>query len=113
MKTDKFVALCIPLLFANAGCAGNPHEAMKRFADQKDRNVAERENISVFLRPNLLFVVRGVQEIRPGVMEYFFEPKYSWSEAVKCKYIYTVAKDTGTIIGWRYNGKPENCQQNR
>ena len=110
MNAAKLAGLCISLLVAISACAGNALDKMKRFRDQRDQDVAQQENINRFLLPRLLIVVRDVQEVRPGVMEYSFEPKYSWSEEVKCKFILVVAKDTGTIIGWRYNGKPENCQ---
>lgn len=114
MKTDKFAGLFIALLGAVSACAGNPLEAMKRFKDQNDQNVARQKNINLYLKPNSLFVAKDVQEVSPGVMEYSFEPRRYWgNEEMKCKYIFVVAKDTGTLIGWRYNGKPENCQQNR
>jgi len=90
---------------------------MNRFKYWMDQDVAQQENISIFLRPHLLFAAKHIEEVRPGVMEYSFEPEhYYWfgnTEDMKCKFIFVVAKDTGTIIGWRYNGKPENCQQNR
>ena len=78
-----------------------------------DQNVAQHENINGYLSPTSGVALEGVQEVRPGVIEYAFEPRHYWSEEVKCKFIFVVVKETGTIIGWRYNGKPENCLQAR
>ncbi|MBI2779326.1 MAG: hypothetical protein HYX62_06045 [Gammaproteobacteria bacterium] len=110
---NKFAVSCLPLLIAVSACATDHSEAMKRFKAQRDKNVSEKANINDFIGPNKLSVVRDVREVRPGVLEYSFEPRHYWSEEVKCKYIFVVAKDTGTVIGWRYNGKPENCLQAR
>ena len=114
---NKFAVSCLPLLVAVSACATDHSEAIKRFADQMNRNVADHESINGYLRPGLLFVVKDVREVRPGEVEYFFEPEkfYWWGDAekMKCKFIFVVAKDTGTVIGWRYNGKPENCLQAR
>lgn len=110
-SNDKYAVLCALFLLAVSACVSDHSEGMKRFKDQMDQNVAQKEAIDNFLRPNLLFAVKGVKEVRPGVMEYYFEPRHYWSEEVECKFIFVVTKST--IIGWRYNGKPENCRQAR
>lgn len=110
----KFALACIPLLFAISACAGNLDDARKRFVYWMDRDVTEQKNISSYLRPKSGVELEGVQEVRPGVMEYSLKGKrWFTSEEDKCKFIFVVAKDSGTVIGWRYNGKPENCLQVR
>ncbi len=110
---NKFTVPGILLLFAVAACATDRSAAMQRFKGQMDQNVIEQSNITPYIGPNTLDVLRDVQEVRPGVMEYSFESRHYWSVEVKCKYIFVVAKDTSRVIGWRYNGKPENCLQAR
>jgi hypothetical protein len=113
LQIPKAKLISLIILFTISACVGDPIAGMRRFKDQMDKSVAEKDNIDTFLHPRVLSVVRNVQEVRTGVMEYSFEPKHFWSEEGKCKYILIVAKDTGTLIGWRYNGKPENCQNAR
>ena len=115
MKIPKAKLISLIILFTISACVGDPIAGMKRFKDQMDKNVAEKHNIEASLHPPgySILGVRKVEEVRPGIMEYSFEPKHFWSEDGKCKFIFVVAKDTGTVIGWRYNGKPENCQDAR
>lgn len=71
--------------------------------------------VRALLSPTSAVVLKGKQEVQPGVMEYAFEEKkakwFTPAEA-KCRFIVLVEKDTGTMIGWRYNGNPEYCAEN-
>jgi hypothetical protein len=111
LQIPKAKLIFLIILFTISACVGDPIAGMERFKYHKDRAVSERDNINDWLNPRAAVVARDVQEVRPGVMEYSFEPKHSWE--VECKFILVVEKDTGTVIGWRYNGKPENCQDAR
>jgi len=88
---------------------------MRLFAEHQDSSVARKHNIEALLNPRSAVVLLGVQEAQPGVIEYSFEyKKAKWftpAEA-KCRYIVSVEKATGTMIGWRYNGNRDYCTDN-
>jgi hypothetical protein len=108
------VWLCTPIIFAISACASDSTEAMRRFVYWRDRNVAEQENINTYLKPRSGVALESVHEIRPGVMEYSVKSKrWFTADEAQCRFIFVVDKDSATVIGWRYNGKPEYCFQNR
>ncbi|MFZ5524671.1 MAG: hypothetical protein ACOY9D_11415 [Pseudomonadota bacterium] len=117
MKVNRFAFSCLPLLFVISACAGTQAEAMQRFVYHKDMAVSRQENIGGYLKPKSGrsgVSLEGVQEVQPGVMEYSFIDKLKIfvSAEKKCRFILIAQKDTGTIIGWRYNGNPEYCTAN-
>jgi hypothetical protein len=77
--------------------------------------IARKRNVEDYLNPRSAVVSTGSQEVKSGVMEYSFEEKRAKlfrSAEEKCRFIVVVEKDTGTMIGWRYNGNPEYCTDN-
>jgi hypothetical protein len=109
-----FTRTCIALLFAISACATDIHPAMKRFADGKDIVVRERSSIYGYLKSPAISI-QHIQEVQSGVMEYFFIRTNTLfvDSDKRCKFVFVVKKDTGTIIGWRYNDKPEYCLQSQ
>jgi len=88
---------------------------MRRFVESTDYSVMRQENIHGYLDPHSGVTLEAVKEVRTGILEYALLAKYPifYSEEKRCRFIFVVKKDTGTIIDWRYNGKPEYCTQNR
>ncbi len=88
---------------------------MQRFVHQMDMDVSQHENISGYLKPTSGVTLENMQEVRSGVMEYSFKDKLVLftSEKEKCRFIFVVEKNAGTIIDWKYNGRPENCLQSK
>jgi hypothetical protein len=116
MKTNKARLSSLILLLAITACTTwTQEDAMHLFAVQQDMSIANKDNIDRVLNPRSAVVLLGVQEVQPGVMEYSFEDKkakwFTPAEA-KCRFIVMVNKDSGTEIGWRYNGNPEYCIAN-
>ena len=87
---------------------------MRLFAEQTNMTILRKTNIDAYLSPRSGVALEGVQEVQFGVMEYSFVDKLTLFVPVekKCRFIVVVQKDTGTMIGWRYNSKPEYCTSN-
>lgn len=88
---------------------------MRLWAEHTDTTMARKRNVEDYLSPRSAVFSTRAQEIKPGIMEYFFEEKREKlfrSADVKCRFIVVVEKATGTMIGWRYNGNPEYCTDN-
>jgi hypothetical protein len=100
----------------NASCASQQthEEAMQLFVEQKNMTIRDKTNIEAYLNPQSGVALEGVQEVQPGVMEYAFVDRLKLFVPVekKCRIIVVVEKDTGTMISWKYNGKPEYCTAN-
>jgi hypothetical protein len=99
-----------------AACSSFTNEdAMRRFVESTDNSVMRQEKIHGYLDPHSGVTLEGVKEVRPGILEYSLLAKYPifYSAEKRCRFIFVVQKDTGTIIDWRYNGKAEYCTQNR
>lgn len=105
------------MLAVIAACASQTHEeAMQLFVYQMSMTVfRNKANIERFLKPQSGVALESVQEVQPGVMEYAFVDKLTLFVPLekKCRIIVVVQKDTGTMIDWRYNSKPEYCSANR
>lgn len=117
MNVNKCAWKYVPLIYAITACAGTQSEAMQRFVYHKEMAVSRHEDIDGYLKPSSGrsgVSPEGVQEIKPGVMEYAFVDKLQIFVPAekKCRFILVVQKDTGTIIGWKYNGNPEYCTAN-
>jgi len=88
---------------------------MRLFAEHKDTTVWRKTNIHDYLSPQSGVNLEDKREVQPGIVEYNLVDKliiFVPAEK-KCRFIFTVREDTGEIIGWRYNGKPEYCTSNR
>lgn len=84
----------------------------KAFKETMDYYVGNRKPLSEFTRVYISppVIIEEIREVRPGVMEYFFEEgKGFHSPGKECKFVLVVEKDTEKIIGWRYNGNPDYC----
>lgn len=84
----------------------------KAFKETMDYYVGNRKPLSEYTRvyspPTV--AIQEIREVRPGVIEYFFEYGIGFHKPGKeCKFVFIVEKDTEKIIGWRYNGDPDNC----
>jgi hypothetical protein len=114
---DRYTVTSIFLLFVISACARDNSTPMQRFADGKDRVVREhRSNINSYLKSPYLYPpvtsTPSIQESQSEIMEYSFTQNGMDSHPERrCKFIFVVQKATGTIIGWRYNDKPEYCLQ--
>jgi|SRR5665647_928931 len=115
MKLLYIPLFCVLTACGNPFIREDPSAGMKRFADWNDKYVREHnQNIDAFLSPHSGVLLEGAQETRPGVMEYSFVGKIWFTpDEKKCRFIFVVEKDTGTIIGWSYKSKPEYCYNNR
>lgn len=109
-----FTGACISLLFAISACATDINPAMRRFVDGMDNVVRKGSSINAYLKSSVISI-QHIQEVQAGVMEYFFiQTNILFVDSDKrCKFVFVVKKDTGTIIGWRYNDKPEYCLQSQ
>ena len=99
-------------LTISAGCSTFTHEeSMQRFVESIDNTVMRQEKITRYLDLHSGVTLKGVKEVRPGIMEYSLQLKYPIFHLAekRCSFIFVVQKQTGKIIDWRYNGKPERC----
>jgi hypothetical protein len=90
-------------------------DGIRLWAEHTDTTIARKRNIEDYLNPRSAVVSTSVQEVKSGKMEYTFEEKLAKlyrSAEEKCRFIVVVEKDTGKMIGWRYNGNPEYCTDN-
>lgn len=87
---------------------------MQRFVDGMDIVVKKGRSINPYLESTAISV-QNIQEVQTGVIEYSFVQTSMWyvDPDKRCKFIFVAKKDTGTIIGWRYNDKPEYCLQSQ
>ena len=81
----------------------------KVFRDQMDNYYVGRR-LSEYTRVYTSATIEEIREVQPGKMEYYFE----WGKGLhkpgkECKFVFVIEKDTEKIIGWRYNGDPDNC----
>ena len=114
MQIHKARLSLLMFLFAISACAENPIEARQRWVYWSDRTVADHENIKGFIISTSGVALEDVKEVRPGVMEYYFRDKRIFTgDKERCRFVYVVETNTGTVIGWRYNGNPEYCVQVR
>lgn len=84
----------------------------KVFKETMDYYAGNRKSLSEFTRvyspPTV--AIQEIREVRPGVMEYFFEYGIGFHKPGKeCKFVILVEKNTEKIIGWHYNGDPDYC----
>lgn len=83
----------------------------RAFKEMMDYYAGNRKPLSEYTRvyapPSA--VIQEIREVRPGVMEYFFEWGKLSRPGKECKFVFVVEKDTEKIIGWRYNGNPDYC----
>jgi hypothetical protein len=89
---------------------------MRLWVEHTNVAIAKRRNIDYYLNPRSSVAFAGMQEVKPGVMEYTFEsrsPKLYISAGAKCRFIVSVDKNTNEMIGWRYNGNPAYCTENQ
>lgn len=113
------VLFLLAMLNSSSGCSSlftyTQEDAMRRFVQTKDFVVMRQENIHGYLDPHSGVNLESVTEVRPGVLEYSLLVKYPIFNSAerRCRFIFVAQKDTGTIIDWRYNGKPEYCTQSR
>ena len=110
----NFTAPCIALLLILTACATASQSEMKRFVDVKDEVVRSGSSIYPYLKSKAVSIDYS-QEVQPGVVEYAFIETFKWhvDPDKRCKFIFVVEKDTGTITAWKYNNKPEYCLENR
>jgi len=111
------ILIPVATLLVIAACASQTHEeAMQLFVEHTNMIVlGKKANIERFLKPRSGYALEGVQEVEPGIMEYSLVDKLILFVPVekKCRIIVVVQKETGTMINWRYNSKPEYCTENR
>jgi hypothetical protein len=116
MRSVAHHSLLLATLVVSASCATHHthEEAMQLFVEQMNMTIREKTNIAVALNPHSGVALVGVQEVQPGLVEYSFVDKMTLFVPVemKCRFVVVVEKDTGTMIGWRYNSKPEYCTAN-
>ena len=107
MKFNRTIFVGLPIMLL-AGCLYLAPPT-KVFRDQMD-NYYVGKPLSEYTRVYTSATIEETREVRPGVMEYYFE----WGKGLhrpgkECKFIFTVEKNTEKIISWRYNGDPDNC----
>lgn len=116
-KVAKLIRLLLlSILVVSASCSSRSYlDAMQLFVERKDTVVMRQEKIQEYLSPSSGVNLEDMKEISPDVEEYFLVDKVKIFVPVekKCRFVFIVQKSTGTIIGWRYNGKPEYCTSNR
>ncbi len=104
------------VLVTTTACSGISEfkrDAEQNFRDIKDDVVRQNVHISGYLKSPTVSL-QDMSEVRTGIVEYAFVELGKWFTAPeeRCKFILVVEKNSGTIIGWRYNGKPEYCYVN-
>ncbi len=116
MKIHKAkLSSLISVLAITACMTWTQEDGVRLWAEHRDTTIALKRNVEDYLNPRSAVVLTSMQEVKSGVMEYSFEEKraklFRPAEA-KCRFIVSVDKDTGTMIGWRYNGNKEYCTDN-
>lgn len=110
------ILLLAGTLIVSASCASHQthEEEMQLFVEQTNMTISGKNNINDYINPRAGFAVERVQEVQPGVMEYYLVDKMTLFVPAekKCRIIVVVEKETGTMTSWRYNGKPEYCTAN-
>lgn len=110
------ILLLLAALLVNTACASRTEEdRMQLFVKHMNATILKKTYIDGYLNPRSGVTLEGVQEVQPGVMEYFFVDKLRLFVPAerKCRFILIVQKETGIVTDWRYNGKPEYCTSNR
>jgi len=83
---------------------------MKVFRDQMDHYYVGK-TLSEYRRVYVSAEIQDIQEVRPGVSEYFIEQgKGVYRPGTECRIVLVVENATDKIIAWRYNGNPNNCR---
>jgi hypothetical protein len=112
---NKLMASFLTLCTMTACMAWTHEDAMRLWAEHRDTTVLRKKNIEDYLNPRSAVNLLGIKEVQPNVMEYSFEYKnakwFTPAEA-KCRFIMSVEKGTGSMIGWKYNGNPNYCTDN-
>jgi hypothetical protein len=108
-----YISVFLAALLSACYATSTP-QGMKRFVDIKEWVVKSKQRVDGYLEKTTGVDLLGIQEIRPGVLEYSFIDKKKYRpfedpSKNSCKFIFVVDKNTGVIIGWRYNDKSEYC----
>lgn len=112
----KISMIFLAVLLTTSACSGISdfkQNAERNFKGIMDDGIKKHEFISQYLRSPTLSL-QETNEVQSGIVEYSFVELGKWFTAPeeRCKFIIVAEKNSGTVIGWRYNSKPEYCYIN-